>query len=186
MIIEKLKCVFIHIPKTGGTSVEESLKFLIPPSGRHMFAKVAKGILKEEWNTYYKWTIVRNTFDRLVSLYFFCKKLESENAHNENFNYWLEKILNKGHCRDLPISQLEWLETDGKIEIDFVGKFESLDCDFKKVVNLFKVEAKLLHLNATCHSHYSNYYNRKLINVVYKFLGPEIEYFNYHFNLKVI
>ncbi|MBD3413397.1 MAG: hypothetical protein GF421_03075 [Candidatus Aminicenantes bacterium] len=85
MISHKFKCIFIHIPKTGGTSVEKSLwtdfsrknlfgrpnftqtGVLHHLKAIHVQQKVGEDIFKK----YFKYTFVRNPWSRVLSQYFY-------------------------------------------------------------------------------------------------------------------
>ncbi len=73
MISHKHKCIFIHIVKTGGTSVEQLLikNQLWHKPQKHWTASRAKKGYSEWWDAYYKFSIVRNPYDRLYSAYKF-------------------------------------------------------------------------------------------------------------------
>ena len=74
MILHKEKILFIHIPRTGGSSVEKYFSF----SGDSNLKKIdtAQHVTLKEYcdsyenlDEYYKFSIVRNPWDRLVSWY---------------------------------------------------------------------------------------------------------------------
>ena len=87
MIDTRNKIVFIHIPKTGGSSIVSSLLTLqgidadgshFGPelkesfaAGHHTALQIKEELLKrgENWNDYWKFSIVRNPFDRIDSSY---------------------------------------------------------------------------------------------------------------------
>jgi hypothetical protein len=66
------KFAFIHIQKTGGSSVDELLRTTVPDithyGPRHMGARHAMTKI-EDWDDYYRFAFVRNPWDRLVSWY---------------------------------------------------------------------------------------------------------------------
>lgn len=77
---KKYPLVFFHLPKNAGKSICEALgidKEFHPP---HLNQTVLLGddiresYTDEQWNTLTKFTIIRNPWDRLVSLYHFRKK----------------------------------------------------------------------------------------------------------------
>ena len=74
MISHKHKFIFIHIPKCAGCSLKEHLvknsdNKLINSGHESLDVLLKNFSLKTE--DYYKFTFVRNPWDRIVSLYFF-------------------------------------------------------------------------------------------------------------------
>jgi len=79
---EQRQLIFIHIPKTGGTSVEAKLRLLKRANGYGIFNKRArqhffwKDYLQllgdEKYNMWNKFSICRNPYDKLISEYFWC------------------------------------------------------------------------------------------------------------------
>lgn len=68
-IILKTKKVFIHIPKTGGISVFLSLYGIL---GDHKsISDWQKIISKRQYNTLYKFSVIREPIDRFISAYNF-------------------------------------------------------------------------------------------------------------------
>ena len=82
MISHKHKFIFIHIPKTGGTSIERRF---VPFAGhdehevsyKHDSAIQMKQKFSQEWKDYFKFSIVRNPWDWLVSRFFWSKQRDT-------------------------------------------------------------------------------------------------------------
>ena len=77
MLSHKYKCIFIHIPKCGGTTVERYFaKLGIPGAARYSCWPI--GALRKQnlakainlYPDYFTFTFVRNPFDRFISYYF--------------------------------------------------------------------------------------------------------------------
>jgi len=69
---DRHRCIFVHIPKTGGVSISKSLFGNL--AGGHMTIERYKIIFtKDEFDQYFKFTFVRNPWDRLVSAFTFLK-----------------------------------------------------------------------------------------------------------------
>ena len=106
MYSRKQKIIFIHIPRTAGTSIAWALKeysddFQYPIDERnnltqHWTYDEYKNELKKKYNEdindYFVFTIVRNPWDRLISHFTW----HTEGSDNSYFNENHRKILNKG------------------------------------------------------------------------------------------
>lgn len=171
MYVSKLKIVFVHIPKCAGTSVERCLlqvsglendsltttllqknrnPFKGPPSLGHLRAKdyVSKGhMTQNQWNSAFKFTIVRNPLARLVSIYNYralswrARALGKKSWSFREFvlNYfpaWYDENYIKGHdnwTHAQPIWKMLYDSKGEKLLVDYVGKLENLNEDFKTV-----------------------------------------------------
>ena len=72
MILEKPKILFVHIPRTGGSSIEKFFDFT--PKLDHYKKQTQHSTLQEysehcDVKKYFKFTVVRNPWDRLLSWY---------------------------------------------------------------------------------------------------------------------
>lgn len=188
------KCIFVHIPKNAGLSV--SYAIFGNTGGSHRKIIDYKDLFsKKQFKKYYKFTFVRNPWDRLVSTYFFLKKggltdkdkvwAEKHLGQYDNFkdfvSGWLieENISNSLHFQH----QHVFLENEnGKIEVDFIGRFENLESDFKIVTKNIGIDRELKKTNVSHRdSDYRKYYDTKTANIVRKVYSKDIELFNYEF-----
>ena len=199
LISNRFKFVFVHNPKTAGNSITNSLKSMgaVLPN-THMHASVRD---MEIPNGFYKFAFVRNPWDRMVSIYEFSnKKLkESQRRYGDLIGYdelaWgFEKWLTEGKMWEgnykanviPPLQQRSqsYYVTDeqGNEVIDFIGRFEYLEEDMKKVIEATGIRsATMPHDNATEHKHYREYYSDKSRKFVEKYFKWEIEKFGYEF-----
>ncbi|MDI7775272.1 sulfotransferase family 2 domain-containing protein [Asticcacaulis sp. EMRT-3] len=71
MISHDHKCIFIHIPRCAGTSIESWIGgqdwWYVESSTKHVIASQAKEIYSEYWNEYFKFSVVRNPYTRVLS-----------------------------------------------------------------------------------------------------------------------
>ena len=196
MINHKHKCIFIHIPKTGGTSIESALGDwgLTPHNecelmgdtyrSQHHTLQSVKKSLREN---YFKFAFVRNPWDRAVSSYCYYrdggnKKSDSHLqellpsdfksfvAHEWNV---IPKIARK--------DQFSYLEVDGKVELDFIGRFERIEYDYEYVSKKIRLTRKLPHVRISKHKHYTDYYDDKTRDIIAERYARDIEYFGYKF-----
>jgi len=173
MISDKFNCIFVHIPKTAGQSIEnfflslhglsweERAPLLLrynldPEQGPQALAHLTameyvefNHISSETFNKYFKFAFVRNPWDRLVSEY---------NYRNYNKKYTFKEFVNSGFpdkdnfsdaYRHI-IPQYDLLYSlNGELLVDFVGKFEDLQNDFNIVCLKLGISTSLLpHINS--------------------------------------
>ncbi len=156
----KTKTIFIHIPKTAGMSVVKAI-FGDVIGGGHRKITFYKSIFGNNLDNYFKFCFVRNPFDRLYSSYKFLEK-GGVNVHDKNaFEMYLKNYtdfedfvlngLNEKLMREIIhfTPQTEFVcNKNGKIIVDFVGRFEKLEKDVESLSNLLGREIKLPHLNS--------------------------------------
>ena len=180
---------FIHIPKTGGTSIVNALGLSSGKVKKH--GKYGKGggryrgghdILCEYVpNTF---TVVRNPFDRLVSS--FCYAKTKNSFHYKEHPYY-EYIADCDFERFVEIlpefegmfqlrPQSDYIYDDkNNLLVDHVLRYETLQKDFNKFWDI-----KLPHLNKSDrHKDWRKYYNENTIKPVYEFYKRDFKNFNY-------
>lgn len=171
------KPIFIHIPKTGGKSIQSALADNIQTIGHHKTAAQIKSSI-DYWNDVYTFSIIRNPWDRMVSTYHFKLKKRDKKVIDRSFNEWILDVL----CKEKPSTQCDYLMKDGKIIVDFVARFENFSSDFKKICSKIGVQKKLLHKNSTDHKKYVHYYSNKSKDAVGELFKDEIEKFGYGYD----
>lgn len=188
MISHKHKCIFVHIIKTGGESIERSFR----GNKQHRFAKTyKKQIGDKKWNNYFTFTFVRNPWDKMVSQYFYIKKHIKE-KYKLTFREFIlefkscsesEYINGKGIPVKFNPIQLPWiLDDDGNCLVDYIGRFENLQQDFHIICDKIGIPRRQLpHLNKTNHKHYTEYYDDETRQIVAEKYAKDIEYFGYEF-----
>ena len=148
-----------------------------------MRVESARARLGDEWDNYFKWTIVRNPWDRFVSLYSFRKRTDGYEfmvKQPPSFREWLL------HHHHHTVTQVRWLTLDGEIPLDFIGRFENLEEDFAHVAEQIGYKRKLPHINVSKHDHYVEYYDSDTIDLVRTHCKDDIDTFGYRFGDEVI
>jgi len=203
MINHSKKFIFIHIPKTAGTSIEQCLSSCIKPDfpivgydeanklhRQHSTLEQLKSIYKIKIDDYFKFTVCRNPYERAVSGYFWFLKAGLLNVSTTFKDYLLirngcEKLnhLNSSQGRgDHFYPQLKYMEIEGKNKIDFVIRFENLQKEFDIVCTKISIpHQQLLHIKKTCHKHYASYYNKETREIVEQKYANDIKYLGYEF-----
>ena len=176
MIIDQYKTIFIHIPKNAGTSIETlfgNSSFRIQPD-KHANIHEIKKKFPKVYDSYRKFTIIRNPYDKMVSWYFYLKRNLGESYDIIDFNEWIKDPSKFWHADD-PISylkpQYEWI--DNTVEII---KFENID---KEIDEFFKEKIDLPITNKSNHKHYLKYYNQESLDTIYDKYEEDFKKFNY-------
>ena len=189
----KKKIVFTHIPKTGGLSIQEALgltrirniknlnkDFVIPD--RVTFGHLPIPFLERrgivDSRKVFKFTFVRNPYDRIVSMYEYYKTTEQGKDYKGSFLHFCRNIKDFNYKTRMPM--YAW--TKG-VEFDFIGKFENLQEDFDKLCDLLRVERKTLpHINKGDHKPYKEYYNRESEVIVRRRYEKDFKQFEYEYD----
>ncbi len=210
MICRKRKIVFIHIPRTGGQSIEhilfpaynfsdqENKNVLYGWNNKlgwlnHLTCEEIVGnnyVSYNEFNNYFRFAFVRNPWERLVSEYAwkfsddfslfrqFCIDI-LEKRYDKWAAWYRDLLALKQHLKE----QHKFIyNSKGKLEIDFLGKYENLTGHFQEMCKLRRLKCSKLPLyNKSEHKYYTYYYDkvtRELAGRIYK---EDIKIFNYHF-----
>ena len=189
-MIEK-EILFIHIPKSGGTSIASAL--IGKPSG-HPYLYQYYLSNKEYTKKFYKFCVVRNPYDRLVSAYAHISQRECnpefkvlfKELNINSFDDLISNLDNPKNYRKLTNkivhfrSQNEMIRHK-KIKMDDVFKFENFDLIEEVLNKKLSGKIKLEKLNSSPRSEYQNYYNKYSISVAKKIYKKDLEMFGYRF-----
>jgi hypothetical protein len=203
--------IFVHIPKCAGTSIEQSLLPLV--TGRKGFGDLTRYERNHFWlpgsnglqhgklqtyassfpiRSYFKFTIVRNPWDRAVSQIKYLHAvarahfLGGKSFKDQIRAYCNSKVIIWGH--DLGASQIDYLGTEtGDFAMDFVGRFEALGEDFQVICDRIGIDPipLLPHVfNARRKLHYSAFFDNDSIELIERRFARDIEIFGYRFERK--
>lgn len=89
---DKYEIIFIHVPRTGGGTINKLLEIPKERQGHRAPFEVFLTSDKDKWENYKKVIICRNPWDRMVSLYHYrmSKGYDKNTGFSiENFNHWL-------------------------------------------------------------------------------------------------
>jgi hypothetical protein len=157
--------------------VIESLYLLLPKATR-----MNRG--QRQFNNYFKFGFVRNPWDRIVSLY---ERREASGPRDSiTFGQFVEAIqYSSATCvHSSPHRyQLDWfVDPDGKVLADFIGRFERLEQDWAFIANKLGITQPLPHWRANPRSrHYTEYYDNRTRDIIADRFRIDIETFGYQF-----
>jgi hypothetical protein len=193
-----MKPIFIHIPKTAGTSIGMlPVECDIHSYPEAMLEKVGT----DYWNKALKFTVIRHPCDRLVSAYYYAISIWLPNAYREiclrenhcnpvkwsklpNDNFWKCDARESIYCQQF--SSLEDFVFNGKLThwLHFIPQINWLKLKLDKVMHYETVneeieeifEEKLLKLNYTQHPCWKELFNAKMIQRVREIYKEDFEF----------
>lgn len=199
ILSENLKFIFIAVPKTGTTSLEKVLKPYdsfgcsgedwAPPPVKHKPARQLRAELGEErWRSYFKFSFVRNPWERVVSQYFYLKSDIFRNPASPHHRLCTAGLSFDAFIRKpIPVdSQTLYLSDEtGKLLVDFVGYYENIEEDWQRICRQLGLSRIVLpHMNQSWHLPYPHYYNSETRRVVEKRFQDDIEVFGFRFGAR--
>lgn len=194
LLSDRHKFIFLHNPKCGGASVKEAMKdycenYPFIPEGQtsqhyhHWPASQAKSYFKQigmdwKWSTYFKFTFVRNPWDRMVSLWKFDKE---KGLHSKNFEEWL--LTSSARISAHSSYEKYYLEDSLSSKcINFIGRLEYIQRDVHYICEKLSLPAiEVQKINTTNRKHYSLYYTDSSIKFVEDLFKSDIKRFKYKF-----
>jgi hypothetical protein len=145
------------------------------------------------WDGYFKFTFVRNPYDRIVSNWNYKKKSKHmwEKYKKGDHEHYLEcvKLFKKFKNLKQYVGSLhvhpcyDWVcDETGNNLLDFIGRTENFQEDFDIVCDKIKIpQQQLPHKNSSNHKHYTEYYDEETKQIVAEKYAKDIEYFGYEF-----
>jgi hypothetical protein len=200
MISLQKRFLFVHIPKTAGNSIQTALRdysedqlvaLRKEQDGIERFglrnpkykikkhstlAEYRDALGNEQFRSLYKFSCVRNPWDRMIS-YYFTPTQTPETWKRKKFRKMISKIVSVADYL-----RLDQDEEDPFTNVDYIMRFESLAEDFRTVCGKVGISAATLpRYNRSNREHYSKYYDDELRELVRTQFAAEIERFGYTF-----
>src|SRR5210317_729274 len=172
MICRDYNCLFVHIPKTAGQSVEQFFMDLLgldwehdrealllqsnddPARGTEKLAHLSASeyvdcgyLPQQEFSAYFKFSFVRNPWSRILSEY----RYRNYFHHLSFRDFVLNKMPKPGWDDEYRhvMPQYDMLhDNDGNLLVDYIGRFESLQDDFDRICEKLDIPvSRLPHRN---------------------------------------
>lgn len=199
---ESLKCIFIHIPKTAGTAIRVSLDLIgegYHDKGGHVTWEYYRDNFPDQWESYFKFAIVRNPYDRFFSAYKYAmsektywsekvklphvdvnvvKRFGSFTEFCENFNDVKNEL--QHHCWR---PQSDFIVDNDVIVVDMVLRYENLSEDFPRLCSRLNIQDRVLQdINVSPYLKGRSFifeYTEKAFNVVRTEYAKDFNFFGY-------
>jgi len=187
MIDHQRKLLFVHIARTGGTSIETALVgedwWEIDPLTKHVSASMARVIHGEDiWAKYTTFSVVRNPWDRVVSMWTVGWWYE-EGTHFNGIRpvCFRDFVLGlKPHPHELygTLHQHEILDE----ELDLILRFETLQADFSAMLKRIGCDDIVLPFKEKSDRRpYESYYDDETACAVAEIYKTDISRYGYNF-----
>ena len=204
-ISDSHKFIFIHIRKSAGGSIGNSLRPISNPLKKDVKAKIKGRILgletnyqkypfrqhcsiikvkdvvpKKIYENYFKFAFVRNPYTRLVSEYEYIKRRPEHGRHKKVIKMDFKQYI-QYQSKRYDAHQINMLtDKKGVIQMDFIGKFENLKEDWNYVCEKLNLDSTtLIHQKKASKVNYNNYYNDENRNLVAQLWHDDLEIFGY-------
>ena len=194
---DEQKCIFVHITKCAGISIATSLFGNL--GGGHLRVPHYQLIFNQrEFEDYFKFTFVRNPWDRLVSAFLFLKRggankidrkwAEENLSQFADFDAFVTRWVNRKNVNKWKhfVPQYKFLSNPGSLTpvVDFIGYFECLNDDFIHIQERLNKQTSLQHLNKTVGEKkgYREYYTAATQKIVADVYREDIQLFGYDFD----
>jgi hypothetical protein len=189
---------FLHIPKTAGTSM---IDWLLTNQGESQHIKwdthpKHSTLLEQIPNPNFTFTVVRNPWDRMVSMYHYMKDiavnegskwLELNNISSgifPTFDYWITNLdsfqVPAAYWFNGLNSQIEWIDRS----VDLIIRYEKLEEELEQVRDVINLRVPFPHHYKSKHTYYTDYYTSNTRNLVDKIFEKDIELFKYTFKIR--
>lgn len=194
MISLSKKFIYIHIPKTGGNTIQEALMSYsddvvsykssagivkisdafqglsvtnekLGIKNKHATIEDYFRVLGSDIHDYFIFTSIRNPYDRAIS--------SSAFVHGPKDKYSIDDLF-------LFPEHLHYLSVKGKIFVENFIRFEHMQSDYEKICKTLNLDSKKLgHRNAAIRGRYQDHYTSECREHVETVYAGDIKYFGY-------
>jgi hypothetical protein len=202
--------IFVHIPKCAGTSIEKALIPIVsrhsdfsdfePEEARRFWLPGSRGLQHSKLYQYqtcfplpefFKFAFVRNPWDRAVSQILYLQRTHGRTLFpGDDYKRHIRTYCTTRAmvaAQDLAASQLDYLrDATGRIQMDFIGRFESLASDFRALALKLGLEdvPMLPHVFSSAPRHpYQFYYDSESAEWIRERFADDIDLFGYAFQM---
>ncbi len=206
--IERQRFWYVDIPRTSSTSIKAGLgnrfgiafgktrilgapgiDFQLMPN--HIPALVFRSMVGHElWDRIFTFTLVRNPWERFLSLYFYRSRLNQLPAGMTFREYVKQMYHSRGsglfRYRGFYFGNCDYIMDDqGKLLVSYVGKYENRTEELKIIgekIGCPGLGTEHLQSSGEEREHYSHYYDKETAGIIGNVYARDIEMFQYTFD----
>ena len=206
MVFPQYKAIFFHSGKTAGTAIEHALMphkldisvpdyelfYGFDPAVsvylQHATPRFMRSHLEPStFSDYFKFTVVRNPYDRLLSVYHYQGEMhQSKFGSFDGFVKSLEHIIANpvGANGNHYLPQADYAQIDGTTVVDKVLRFEELPDSFEEINAALQLNLKLERRYPMGHRRWKTkptreYYSDELAEIIARVYKKDFEQFGY-------
>jgi hypothetical protein len=197
--MDELRCIFIHVPKTAGTSIARAV---LRTRTTHIPAARFHAVNAGKFSRYFKFCVVRNPYDRLYSAYEYLRPHVGKEkvadfvwatqnlAAYDSFEAFVlamrdhgarRRIMSYTHFRP----QHHWvrLPFGPACAMDKVGRYETLADDYREITRRLGAEVpELPRTRKSARGDYRDIYTAPMKAVVAEMYERDLKLFGYGFD----
>ncbi|MFT5823549.1 MAG: hypothetical protein ACI8ZM_004811 [Crocinitomix sp.] len=190
LISHKLKMIFIHVQRTGGTTFSNIIREKILTKSndhcQHSNSRTLNSTFFEKHKDYYTFGFTRNPWDRILSWYSFIHFNDQKSLPEERKRF--EEFLELDAAADFTkqtfhYNSLDYFTTKkGELIVDKIFHYENMENNIGVLLNQFNLPlTEIPIMNETSKKDYKDYYTDKSRNLIAQKCKKDIAYFNYIF-----
>jgi len=192
--------IFIHIPKAAGLAIYDAFG-MERPYDTHAPVAAYLAADRQFFENAFKFAVVRNPWDRLVSAFYFLKHGSDDGKRTDEDKWWSDRYLSEVKTfRDFLwslrspkyrrivlawrhfVPQYRFVTSVGSgLALDKVVHFECLGAELHRVASQLGVTLALTARNASDHPDYTSLYTEDDIEFVSRLYAHDLAFFGYQF-----
>lgn len=200
------KFIFIHVPKTAGSSITAALApYSLKPEKTALRRVLSKLPVKEDigqayfrthatadqvrrkfpqhFKDYLTFAVVRNPYDYAVSYYEYNLARKKKNLFGKSAGWTFADFLKEaqGKSKKTSFSQSKWLtDENNNIIVDRILKFETINKDIVEIASEIGIEVMSIpHKNSTVRRPFWKYYGQDEVRMANDLFAIDFQNFGY-------
>ena len=199
--------IFVHVPKTAGSSITKILTpYSLPRNNSTINKLISRWAPKWHYHQHhfryhdgiqeayralpidfveqaYKFAFVRNPYDWLVSLYEYIRQQHKHRYHKKILAMDFATYIDFEISRNRRSQNRLLCNHQGQLQVNFIGRIENIEMDFNKTCQQINIEPVTLpYINGSVHRDYREYYTSQLKQKVAQHWARDLNIFGYNFS----